>query len=64
MLGSNLGFCEVKVAVNHFQAGMTQNFFQGEDIAAIKQIVDGKGMPAKMGMQQGDTGIFRQSGEE
>ncbi len=43
---------------------MSQYILQGEDITAVEQVVDGKGMTAEMGMQPGDTGLFRQSGEE
>ena len=51
VLGRNLRTGEVKVVVYHFECGMAEYFPERKDIAAIKQVVYGKGMSAKMGMQ-------------
>ena len=50
VLLGNLRAGEVEVMVYHLQCVMTQYFTEREDIPTNKQVVDGKGMSAKVGM--------------
>jgi len=62
--GSNLSLGEVQVPVNHLQSRVTEYFLERINITAIQKIVNGEGVPAKMGMQSSDARLLLQSGEE
>ncbi len=47
VLRRNLGAREVQVVVDHLEGGVAQYLAEREDVATVKQIVDGKGMPAQ-----------------
>ena len=40
---------QVRIAHGHGQAGVTQDFLQGEDVAAVLDEVAGEGMPQGVG---------------
>ena len=46
MLIGNLCPSKMEVVVNHFQGGMAKDFFKRKNIAAVKQIVNSKGVAA------------------
>ena len=62
--GGDLGLGEVEVMIDHFEGGVTQYFLQRVDIPAVKQVVDGESMPAQVGMNPCDAGLFFKPGEE
>lgn len=50
VLRSDLGTGEMEVVVHHLQGGVTEDFPQGEDVAAVEQVVYGKSVAAEVRM--------------
>lgn len=44
MGGRDVGLGEGEVAFDHLEAGVAEECLQGKDIAAVAQVVEGKGM--------------------
>jgi len=61
--GGDLRTGEMQVVINHFEGGMSQDLFQAEDIAPIKQVIGSEGVTAKVGMQPFNARGFGEPGE-
>ena len=46
MLLADLCLGEMEIMIHHFEGGVAKDFFERKNVTSIKQIINGKGMPA------------------
>ena len=45
----DVGTGQVHVGPHHIKAGMAQDALEGEDVTAVTQVAEGKGVPERVG---------------
>ncbi len=53
-----------EIAADHIERGVAEHGLEGEDIAAVAQVVDGKGVAETVGMDAGDVGAFSKANKQ
>lgn len=64
MGGGGIGFGEGEVFADHFEGGVAEEALEGEDVATVAEVLDGKGMAEAVGVDVADVCARTQAHEE